>query len=206
MTGPDAWPEGALTSPAAMRNRDPILAVLRPLLPGAGTVLELASGTGEHAVHLARHLPGVMVQPSDPSADARRSIAAWATASGLPNLLPPLAIDALDADWAVGRVAVVLAINMVHISPWAASAGLMAGAARHLDDGGLLYLYGPFREIGVGLVPSNLAFDADLKARNPAWGLRGVEDMAALAAGHGLTLEGRCEMPANNLSLWFRRV
>jgi SAM-dependent methyltransferase len=206
MTGNDALPDGALTSPAALRNRDPILDVLRPILPPCGTILELASGTGEHVLHLARHLPQRRFQPSDPSADARRSIAAWAAAARLPNLLPPLAIDAMDADWAVGRVDAIIAINMVHISPWAASVGLMAGAARHLGAGGLLYLYGPFREIGIGLAPSNLAFDQDLKARNPAWGLRSVEDLAGLAAAHGLTLEGRSEMPANNLSLWFRRL
>lgn len=206
MNDHDMLPDGARTSPAALRNRDPILGVLGPLLPASGCVLEIASGSGEHCVYFARHLPHLRFQPSDPSPEARGSIAARVQAAALPNLEAPRAIDAMDADWPVGAVAAMLAINMVHISPWAASAGLMAGARRHLVPGGLLYLYGPFREIAVGLAPSNQAFDADLKSRNPQWGLRSVENMAALAAAHGLTLEGRSEMPANNLSLWFRRV
>jgi len=196
--------DGRRTAPAAARNRDPILALLRSSLPATGTVLEIASGSGEHVVHFAAALPALDWQPSDPSPEARGSIAAWRDASRLANIRPPIALDAAAADWPVARADAILAINMVHISPWAATLGLLAGTARLLPAGGLLYLYGPYRRAGHPLAPSNAAFDADLRARNPQWGLRAVEEVAAAATG--LRLAEIVEMPANNLSLLFRRA
>lgn len=201
-TGPD----GRLAAPAVARNRDVILDVLRPLLPASGQVLEIASGTGEHLVHFARALPGLTWQPSDPSPAARTSIAAWAGAEGLSNVLPPLDLDAAAAEWPVTQADAIVCINMIHISPWASTQGLLAGAQRLLPPGGVLYLYGPYRRADMPTAPSNEAFDADLKRRNPAWGLRLLEDVATLAGTHGLILERVVEMPANNLSVVFRRA
>jgi SAM-dependent methyltransferase len=196
----------ALSSPATARNRDPILEVLRPRLPPSGLVLEIASGAGEHAVHMAERLPGLNWQPTDPDPEALASIAAWRETAGLPNLLVPLRLDAADPDgWPVTRADAMVCINMVHISPWAATHGLMTGAGRVLAAGGLLYLYGPYLEDDVETAPSNLAFDESLKRRNPAWGIRRLDDVRALALEHGLALEERIAMPANNLSLVFRR-
>jgi SAM-dependent methyltransferase len=197
--------QDALSSPSVARNRDPILTVLRRVLPPAGTVLEIASGTGEHAVYFAAALPQLTWQPSDQDEQALRSIAAHRAASGLPNLLTPLALDAAAPDWPVEQVDAVVAINMVHISPWRATQGLMAGAGRVLSPGGVLYLYGAYRENGANTAPSNEAFDADLKRRNPDWGVRDLEEVAELAGGHGLKLSERISMPANNLSLVFHR-
>lgn len=190
-------------APAAARNRDPILDVLRDALPSSGVVLELASGSGEHIVHFARALPDLHWQPSDPSPDARASIAAWA--QGVDNVAPPLALDAAG-EWPVVQADAILCINMIHISPWAATEGLMRGAGAVLPEGGLLYLYGPYRRAGVALEPSNAAFDADLRARNPEWGLRDLDDVSACAAQHGLRVEAVLPMPANNLSVLLRRV
>ena len=186
--------DNALTAPAVARNRDPILAVLREVLPAAGTVLEIASGTGEHAVHFAAALPHLVWQPTDPDAQARRSIAAHAARAGLPNLLPPLELDAAAAVWPVTRADAVVSINMIHIAPWRAAEGLMAGAARLLSAGAPLYLYGPYRQHGQHTAPSNAAFDESLRARDPAWGVRDLEEVAALAAAHGLALQrtSRC--------------
>ena len=196
----------ALSSPATARNRDPILAVLRACLPERGLVLEIASGAGEPAVHMAAHLPGLTWRPTDPDLSARASIAAWAERVKLSNLLAPLALDAADpAAWPVERCDAVVCINMIHISPWSATVGLMAGAARVLPTGGVLYLYGPYLEAGVPTAPSNEAFDASLKARNPEWGLRTREAVSDEAWKNGLGLEDRVEMPANNLSLVFRK-
>ena len=181
--------------------------MLRQYLPPAGEVLEIASGSGEHAVWFAGALPGIRWRPSDPDLTARASITAWSEAAGLSNLQPPLALDAADpATWPAGPVDAVVCINMLHISPWAAARGLMAGAGRVLDAGGRLILYGPFREAEVVTAPSNLAFDADLKARNPAWGLRDLEAVTALAAGQGLQRVARIAMPANNLSVVFQKA
>lgn len=200
-------PAGALASPATARNRDPILAVLRPRLPDGAEVLEIASGAGEHAVHIAAALPRIVWRPSDRDQGALASIRAWRAASRLANLAEPVAVDAgRPDDWPAVRADAIVCINMVHISPWAATEGLMAGAARLLPAGGLLYLYGPYRETGRPTAPSNEAFDADLKRRDPAWGLRLLEDVAVLADRHGLVLAERIEMPANNLSLIFRRA
>ncbi len=192
-------------APATQRNREPILSVLREVFPAAATVLEVASGTGEHAVYFARALPGLVWQPSDPSPEARASIAAWTAAGGLTNVLPPIALDAAS-DWRIHRADAVLCINMVHISPWAATEGLIRGAARVLPAGGPLVLYGPYRRAGRELEPSDAAFDADLMRRDPAWGLRLLDDVVDLAATSGLALESVTEMPANNLTVVFRRA
>jgi SAM-dependent methyltransferase len=196
---------GALTSPSVARNRDPILAVLRRVLPERGTVLELASGSGEHAVYFAAALPTLIWQPSDPDPEALRSIAAHRTATGLPNVAPPLELDAASPSWPVSRADAVVAINMVHIAPWRATQGLMAGAGRVLAPGKVLYLYGPYKENGSHTAPSNAAFDESLRARNPEWGVRDVSALDDLARAHGLVLMERVPMPANNLSLIFRR-
>ena len=200
-------PDGALSSPAAARNTAPILEVLRAHLPARGRVLEIAAGSGEHALAFSAAFPGLDWTPSDPSAEARASIAAWRAAKGRPNLAEPLTLDCLDpATWPDEPFHAVVCINMVHISSWRATEGLMALTNRVLAPAGLLYLYGPYREAGVETAPSNEAFDASLKARDPSWGLRDVADVATLANANGLALTLRKAMPANNLSLLFRRV
>ena len=196
----------AMTSEAVARNRVPILAVLQRLLPARGLVLEIASGSGEHAVHFAAALPGLRWQPTDCDAAALASIAAHREAAGLPNLLPPLSLDAASSHWPIARVDAVVAINMIHIAPWEASIGLMTGAACVLPPGGILYLYGAYREDGRHTAPSNDAFDAWLRGRDPRWGVRDLADVRALAAVHGLDLVERIAMPANNLSVVFRRA
>ncbi|ACL63174.1 DUF938 domain-containing protein [Methylobacterium nodulans] len=195
----------ALFAPAVARNREVILDVLRRVLPPTGLILEVASGSGEHVVHFASALPDLQWQPSDADPKALRSIAAHAQASGVPNILSPMPLDVREERWPVARADAVLAINMVHIAPWAATEGLMAGAGRVLPEGGLLYLYGPFRVAGVHTAPSNAAFDADLRARDPAWGVRDVEAVSAAALAQGLTLLDRIPMPANNFSLVYSR-
>lgn len=192
-------------APSAQRNRDPILAVLRETLPATGLVLEIASGSGEHAIHFAAALPGLSFQPSDPNAEARASIDAWAKEAALPNLLPALALDASTPGWPLARADAVICINMIHISPWAATQGLIAEAARLLPPGGPLYLYGPYRQSGVPLAPSNAAFDESLRGRDPRWGLRELDTVAALAAAAGFGPPEVTAMPANNLSVVFRK-
>ncbi len=183
------------------RNREPVLAALRPLLPPAGLLLEVASGSGEHAAHLAAALPGLTVQPSDPDPEARASIDAWC--GRLPNVRPALELDAAAPDWPVAHAEAVLCVNMVHIAPWTAAQGLVAGARRVLRPGGLLALYGPFLRDGVPTAPSNVAFDESLRARDPSWGLRRLEDVAALAAAAGFGPPGITALPANNLLVAF---
>lgn len=190
------------SSHSVERNRGPILAALRPLLPPTGLVLEIASGSGEHAAHLAAALPGLEFQPSDPDPEAQASIDAWC--GGLPNVRPALGLDAATPDWPAVRADAVLCVNMIHIAPWAAARGLVAGAGRALRPGGLLVLYGPFLRDGVPTAPGNAAFDADLRARDPAWGLRRLEDVAALAAAAGFGPPAVTAMPANNLLVAFR--
>ncbi|MGH6782841.1 MAG: DUF938 domain-containing protein, partial [Sphingomonadaceae bacterium] len=192
-------------APATARNRDPILAVLRAALPASGLVLEVASGTGEHAVHFAGALPGLIWQPSDPDPTALASIHAWAESARLPNLRPPLLLDATAPEWPIAHADALVCINMIHISPWTATLGLLAGAARILPAGAPLILYGPYTRAEVDTAPSNLAFDADLKARNPAWGLRDLADVTAVARDAGFTREDVVEMPANNLTVVLRR-
>ena len=194
------------SAPATSRNREPILDILRDELPGRGLVLEVASGTGEHAVHFARALPGLVWQPSDPSPDALRSIAAWTAGSGLENVLPPLALDATAPGWPIARADALVCINMVHISPWAATEGLMRGAGRLLAAGAPLILYGPYRQAGHPIALSNAAFDLDLRSRNPDWGLRDLAAVAACAEAQALRLARVAEMPANNLTVVFRKL
>ena len=189
------------SAPAALRNREPIAAVLADWLPERGLVLEIASGTGEHAVFFARRFPELDWQPSDVHPNALTSIEAWRAAADLPNLRPPIVIDASLADWPVERADAVLSINMVHISPWASALGLIEGAARLLPAGGPLILYGPWLTDAMPTAPSNLDFDADLRRRDPEWGLRRVEDFAAAAKERGLELVATRQMPANNLML-----
>jgi hypothetical protein len=169
-------------------------------------VLEVAAGAGEHAVHFAAAFTDLRWQPTDADAGALASIAAWRQHAGLDNLLPPLNLDAAHPDtWPVKQAAAIIAINMVHISPWSATAGLMAGATRALPSGGRLFLYGPFIESGVPTAPSNVEFDQSLRRRNPEWGLRRLADLRDLGARHGLSLSERISMPANNLVLVFRK-
>ncbi|MPZ40999.1 MAG: DUF938 domain-containing protein [Rhizobiales bacterium] len=193
----------ALRSAAVARNRDPILAVLRRHLPRQGTVLEIASGTGEHAAYFAQQLPHVVWQPTDVDPDA--SIEAHRAAANAPNLRAPIALDVTAPNWPVTHADAVVSINMIHISPWAAAQGLMAGAARVLAAGRVLYLYGPFKENGEHTAPSNAAFDASLRAHDLQWGVRDVGDARDLAESHGFEFVERVTMPANNLSLVFRR-
>lgn len=191
-------------APAAARNRGPIEAVLREVLATVGDVLEVASGTGEHSAYFAARFPAVRWQPSDPDPDALASIRAWREDKGLNNLLEPVLLDASAEAWPVDSADAILCVNMVHISPWAATMGLMTGAGRLLAAGAPLLLYGPYRRAGVPTAASNEAFDESLKARNPEWGLRDIEAVEAEAARHGLRLERVFEMPANNLTIVFR--
>jgi SAM-dependent methyltransferase len=192
-------------APATLRNRAPILAVLRPLLPAGGVVLEVASGSGEHAVFFAEGLPEVIWQPSDRDAESLASIEAHRAEAGLANLRAPLLVDAAAEAWPIARAAAVVAINMIHIAPWAACEGLVRGAARILTEGGVLVLYGPYRVAGAPFAASNEDFDASLRARDPAWGVRALDDVTALAAAAGLVREAVIAMPANNHVVVFRR-
>jgi hypothetical protein len=192
-------------APATLRNRDPILDVLRTVLPTSGVVLEVASGSGEHVVHFARHLPTLQWQPTDPSPDALQSIAAWVALREVDNILPPIALDAAQSPWPVEQAAAVLCINMIHISPWQATVGLMRGAGEILASGSPLYLYGPYRRPGLPLEPGNAAFDQDLKARDSRWGLRDLDAVIDCAAAHDLGFEQCLDMPANNMSVVFRK-
>ncbi|MBJ7438941.1 MAG: DUF938 domain-containing protein [Sphingopyxis sp.] len=193
-------------APATLRNRDAIAAVLAEWLPATGTVLEVASGSGEHIVHFAATFPALDWQPSDPDPAGLVSIAAWCVEAGLANIAPPLPLDASAGDWPIEHADAILCINMVHISPWAATLGLLSGTARLLAGDAPLILYGPYIEPDVPTADSNLAFDASLRARDPAWGLREVDDVKAVAAAAGLTFAERRAMPANNLMLLFRRT
>ncbi len=197
---------GRRVAPAVQRNRDPIADVLADWLPRRGLVLEVASGTGEHAVHFARRFPNLDWQPSDADPEALASTAAYRSDADLPNLRPPLAIDAASPDWPIDGADALLSINMVHISPWRAALGLLDGAARLLGEGAPLILYGPWLVHGIETAPSNLAFDADLRDRNASWGLRRVEDFVREAEIRGLTPVETRPMPANNLMLLFRRA
>jgi hypothetical protein len=197
--------QAAKSAPAAARNREPILRVLSDYLPPSAFVLEIASGTGEHAVWFSSALPEVTWQPTDHAAEALSSIAAWRGMAGPPNLLPPLWLDAAADTWPIAQADAVVAINMVHIAPWTVTQGLIAGAARVLTRNGLLFLYGPFSEGGLHSAASNAAFDADLRARNPSWGIRDLDDITGFASQHGLVGPERIAMPANNLSVVFRR-
>jgi hypothetical protein len=193
-------------APATLRNREAIAEVLARELPARGTVLEIAAGSGEHAVFFAARFGALTWLPTDPAADALASIAEYRADYAGPNLSAPVMLDAADPDhWPVAEAAAIVCINMVHISPWAATQGLFRGAGRLLGkSGGPLIIYGPFLEEGVPTAASNLAFDESLKARDRAWGLRRAEDLDSLAAAHGLARTARHAMPANNLTLVFR--
>jgi SAM-dependent methyltransferase len=192
-------------APATERNRAPIAAVLREVLPAHGLVLEVASGTGEHAAYFARLFPALDWQPSDPDPGALNSIEAWVADAELPNLREPVQLDAAGT-WPIARAEAVLCINMVHISPWTATLGLLGGAAGVLARGAPLVLYGPYRQRDVPTAPSNEAFDRSLKDRNPDWGLRELEEVVAAAERQGLQLDRIVEMPANNLTVVFRKA
>lgn len=195
-----------LSTPAAKRNREPILALLHEVLPATGRVLEIASGSGEHGVYFATHLPALVWQPSDPSAQARCSIDAWRRHVGLTNLEAPLALDVTGA-WpeSADEPSAMVCINMLHISPWAATQALLREAGRRLPEDGVLVVYGPFMRKGEHTAASNAAFDADLRRRDPAWGIRSLEDVTAEAEACGLDLQRVDELPANNLGVVFRR-
>jgi hypothetical protein len=189
-------------SPSVARNRDPILAALRAVLPAQGALLEVASGSGEHALAIAAAFPGLTIQPSDPSAEARASIDAWA--QGQPNIRPALALDAAG-EWPALAADALLCINMIHIAPWAATQGLLGGAAKCLPAGAPLILYGPYRVAGA-MVASNQEFDASLRERDPRWGIRDLEAVAELAATAGFSAPAVTAMPANNLVVVFHRL
>lgn len=193
-------------APATERNREPILAILREVLPATGTVLEVASGTGEHAIHFARALPKLIWRPSDPDPGAIASIRAWAENARLPNLRPPQLLDASATEWPIDTADAILCINMVHISPWEATVGLIEHSAKLLPVGGPLILYGPYFQHDVETAPSNLSFDESLRSRDPRWGIRQVEDVTTLAASHSFALEAIHSMPANNLTVIFRKT
>ncbi|MDX2102708.1 MAG: DUF938 domain-containing protein [Alphaproteobacteria bacterium] len=194
-----------LYAPAVQRNREPLRDVLAEVLPASGLVLEVASGTGEHAVFFAEAFPGLAFQPTDADAEARASIDAWVALTGQGNLRPALALDAAAAEWPITAADAVMCINMIHIAPWAACLGLMAGAARCLSPGSPLILYGPYRRDGQHTAPSNEEFDRSLKARNSAWGVRDLEAVTTAAAAVGFAPPIITAMPANNFTLVFRR-
>ena len=212
MTDPKPWtindgaPGEQRHAPATLRNRDAIVEVLRDILPDHGTILEIASGTGEHAVYFAKNFPHLTFQPSDPDPACCESIAAWTKREAVPNILPPKQLDAQAGQWDVQDVAAILCINMVHISPWESSIGLFAKAGRLRDPGAPLYLYGPYLRDDVETAPGNLAFERSLKSRNLRWGLRDVADMDGLATRNGFTRESLVEMAANNISLVYRKT
>ncbi len=200
--------DGRLKSPSAARNRDPILEVLRTLFEAEARVLEIGSGSGEHAVFFAEALPRVTWIPSDPDAEAIRSVVTWTSATGATNVELPLQLDVRDPTWPVEElrpIDAIVSINMIHIAPWSATLGLLRGAARVLEDGGLLFLYGPFRRGGTHTAPSNARFDQWLKERDPSYGVRDLDDISREAEAVGLGIEREVEMPANNLSLILRQ-
>jgi len=193
-------------APAAERNREPIADVLRQVLPDSGLMLEVASGTGQHAAWFAGAFPDLMWRPSDPDPGSLASIAAWREEAALPNLLAPVRLDAQAWPWPVERADAILCVNMVHISPWAATLGLLRGAAALLRPSAPLILYGPYRRADAVTAPSNEAFDLSLKSRDPLWGLRNLDDVSGAAEAQGLRFERLFEMPANNLTLVYRRI
>ncbi len=203
-------PDDRQFAPATQRNREPILDILLQVLQPTGTVLEISSGTGEHAVFFAPRLAPRRWLPSDPNPVARASIAAWRQDQPCETLEAAIAIDARDPIWTIApdqqrSITAIVNINMIHIAPWSACLGLMSGAGRLLPVGGVLYLYGPFKQGGNHTAPSNAAFDKSLQAQNPAWGVRDLEAVIAIAQGQGLTIVKTYDMPANNLSVVLRR-
>lgn len=202
---PRPVPHGGLHAAATERNRDPILEVLRGVLPPTGLVLEIASGTGQHVAYFARALPALRWQPSDPSAVHLESIRAWSAASGADNIASPLLLDVERMPWPVAHADAILNINMIHIAPWSAAEALFQGAARLLPAAGVLYLYGPFKRAGQHTSPSNERFDERLRAEDARWGVRDLDELAVLATSVGFEPAEITAMPANNLSLVYRR-
>ena len=205
MVGPTPE-DGRRFAPSAERNSDPILAVLRRVLPAAGLVLEIASGTGQHVVHFARGLPALTWQPTDADPASRESVRAWVSSASIDNVRAPIALDVCERPWPIAEADAVLCINMIHIAPPAATTGLLAGASDILTPGGVLVLYGPYRRFGRHTAPSNEQFDAELRARNPDWGVRDMEAVLASAADNGFALDEIVEMPANNFAVVLRRT
>ena len=193
-------------APATLRNRDFIVGVLRDVLPTKGVILETASGSGEHVVHFARNFPSLVFQPSDREPDALQSIAAWVKASRVTNARAPMVLEVSQSPWPIASADGIICINMVHISPWETTLGLVRGAAAILPPTAPLYLYGPYKREGFATVSSNQAFDRILRDRNPTWGLRDLEAVAAVAQSVGFSVPTIIEMPANNLSVVFRRI
>jgi SAM-dependent methyltransferase len=197
---------GLLESPAAERNKGPILEAIRDRLPAVGVVLEIASGTGQHIVHFARELPGLTWQPTDADEQLRAVAAERIRAASLTNVRPPLRLDVLSPDWPSVDADAIVCINMIHIAPWSATNGLLAGAGRLLRSGAPLFLYGPYKRGGRHTAQSNEAFDESLRARNPEWGVRDLDDVERRAAEHGFALVEVTTMPANNLTVTFQRA
>jgi Protein of unknown function (DUF938) len=191
---------------ATSRNRDFILDIFREVLPMTGAILEVASGSGEHVIHFAKNLPALVFQPSDADPDALLSITAWVKAKGVTNVRAPIALDASQSLWPIASADGIICINMVHISPWEATLGLIKGAAAILPPASPFYLYGPYKREEFATAPSNQAFDRSLRDRNPTWGLRDLEAVAAMAQSVGFSAPVITEMPANNLSVVFRRI
>jgi SAM-dependent methyltransferase len=201
----DVSADGRIVSPSAERNKQPIAEILMRVLPPQGDVLEVSSGTGQHVVHFARAMPGIRWQPTEQDADSLKSIARWLADSNLSNVNAPIHLDVHDDTWPVAGVAAVVCINMIHIAPPSATEALLRGAASVLLPGGILFLYGPYRREGRHTSPGNEAFDESLKARDAQWGIRDLEDVVRLAAARGFALQATYEMPANNLSVIFRK-
>jgi SAM-dependent methyltransferase len=201
----DKGSDGRWFMPAAERNKEPILQVLKRVLPASGLVLEIGSGTGQHVVHFARALPQILWQPSDPDAEFRDSITLWKAQENLPNVRPPIELDVRSLPWPVDHADAVVSINMIHVAPQDATVGLISGAASLLPSAGVLYLYGPFRRHGQHTAPSNAAFDAQLRARDPRWSLRDIEEVERLAQEAGFSAAEIVPMPSNNFSLVFRK-
>ncbi len=194
-----------LTWGAPERNKQPLLATLQRVLPPTGTLLELASGTGQHAVHFAQHLPSWTIQPSDLEPENLASIQAWVSEAALPNLREPLPLDACSEAWNVTPLDAIFNANLIHIAPWEAALGLVRGAARHLLPHGLLVVYGPFRIGGQHTAPSNQSFDESLRQRDSRFGVRDLEVFVAAAEEQGFAFRERIAMPANNQTLVFAR-
>lgn len=201
----DALTDGRIVSPSAERNKGPISEVLRRVLPAQGDVLEVSSGTGQHVLHFAQAMPHIRWQPTERDADSLKSIASWLAETPMANVSAPYRLDVHDETWPVRDVVAVVCINMIHIAAPSATEALLRGAANVIARGGILFLYGPFRRQGRHTSAGNKAFDAQLKAQNPEWGVRNLEDVAHLASAVGLELEQTQDMPANNLSVIFRK-
>lgn len=199
-------PDDQKHAPATLRNRDAIISVLEEILPTSGTILEVASGTGEHAVYFGQHFENLTIQPSDPDPDCCRSIAAWTKRAAVTNVLSPQQLDALAKHWPIDPPSAILCINMIHISPWEATIGLFRKSATLLESGAPLFLYGPYFQADVEPAQGNLDFERSLKSRNLQWGIRDVADVDALAEQTGFTRESLTDMPANNISLVYRRA